>query len=231
MGITLLVIGTVSGLTVYILYQSIKTGEDRAILKVVSDPSHMEDNCICCEKMRKKAAEASAAKGDPKQRNGVIIVNQVNTGKICGRCDKNKNIKIGDPNQLTYYFPPVEIHAHDIFMWELKCSGEDLDEVVGYASMESVYDNSNNSNHGNSRHDNMVLGDGHSENESTDHNGCIIAGMTDSQIQDAISGETCAQLVKDYYVCQQEEELDWSRNSDSELHTRNSPPLPPYPLE
>ncbi len=226
MGITLLVIGIVSGLTVYILFQSIKTGEDRAILKVVSDPSHMEDNCICCEKMRRQADKGSA-KTNAKRGNGVIIVNQVNTGNICDGCDKKKKTKVGDPNQPTYYFPPVEIHAHDIFMWELKCSGEDPDDVLGYASMESLYDNSNQGNNG---HGDFCDEDTRTENGILDENTYTIPGMTDSQIHDAISGETCAKLVKDYYVCQQEEELDWTKDVHAELQTRNSPPLPPYPM-
>ena len=59
----------------------------------------------------------------------ILHQGQEKGNKIYSRStDNTSKLFTSDLGEPTYYFPPVEIHAYDIKLWELKCSGESDDD-------------------------------------------------------------------------------------------------------
>ena len=64
--------------------------------------------------------------GKPHVTQNYFTSRQEKGNKIYSRSIDNNMSKLStsDLGEPTYYFPPVEIHAYDIKLWELKCSRE-----------------------------------------------------------------------------------------------------------
>ena len=108
-GISVICLGALGGLTIHVLHKSLRT-------RISGEKWKKSHICQCG---RHEITRKYFSPRQEKQNEACSISTDNNLSKIA-------ELDLGEP---TYYFPPVEIHAYDIKLWELKCSGEtDVDD-------------------------------------------------------------------------------------------------------
>ena len=114
-GIGLIVLGALGGLSMHILHKSVRTQTSVDVLKKWAGKWSMTSQTCQC--------------GKPHVTQNYFTSRQEKGNKIYSRStDNTSKLSTSDLGEPTYYFPPVEIHAYDIKLWELKCSGESDDD-------------------------------------------------------------------------------------------------------
>ena len=203
-GIAMLVLSIVAGLSAYLLWKSVKTGNARMARKTLTSP----------------ALSVAPLSQDAKCSDEISELTETGCPRDNRAYQRSMENKIERLSEPTYHFPPVEIHAHDLEMWDLKCSMKLTDEDIGPDTSVVINDKKDGeafSDEGNQAAPVAIPAEEFHENRQSNKDDDKEEELTidHTEVVDVEEGD------HDQGNCELTESLTRS--------TRSSPPLPPYP--